>query len=50
VSLFPKSVYEVVVGAEQGMLDDGFDPVIVAYVWPSSLLLNIVVLSVKILF
>ena len=35
-------------GAGQGVFDDGSDPVVVACVWPSSFLLNVVVLSVKI--
>ena len=42
-----ESMYEAGVGTEQGVFDDGSDPVVVACVWPSSFLLNVVVLSVK---
>ena len=50
MSLFPESMYEARVGAEQGVFNDGSDPVIVACVWTSSFLLNVVALSVRILF
>ena len=32
MSLFPESMYEVGVGAELGVFDDGFDPIVVACV------------------
>ena len=35
-------------GADHGMFDDGVDPVVVAYVVPSSFMLNVVTLSVRI--
>ena len=50
MSLFPESMYEAGVGAEQGVFNDGSVPVIVACVWTSSFLLNVVTLFVGILF
>ena len=47
VFLFPDSVYEAEMGAEQGMFDDGSDPIIMACVWSSALLLNAVTLPVE---
>jgi len=49
MSLFPDSVYETGVVAEQGVLDDGSDPADEARVWPSLLLLHAVALHVEIL-
>jgi len=42
-------MYEVGVGAEQGVFDNDSDPVIAACVWSSSFLLNVVALSAGIL-
>jgi len=49
MSLFSESMYETGVRAKQGVFSDGSDPVIVACVWLSSFLLNVVALSVGIL-
>ena len=49
VSFFHANMYEVGMGAEQGVFDDDFDPIIMACVWSSSFLLNYVSLSVGIL-
>ena len=44
MSLFPESMYEARIRAEQGVFDDGSDLVIMAYVWLSSFLRNVVAL------
>ena len=47
MSLFPDSMHEAGVVAVWVVFDDGFDPVVVACVLPSALLLNVVTLPMK---